>query len=56
MMELAERLQFRVEKHGSSFSLRRVADVSAPVEKENLTLEEVEEFLNTWKLRGFHGG
>jgi hypothetical protein len=26
------------------------------VDKENLTLEEAEEFLNTWKLRGFHGG
>jgi hypothetical protein len=56
MMELARRLQFRVEKHGSSYSLRRVADVSAPVKKENLALGEAEEFLNTWKLRGFHGG
>jgi hypothetical protein len=56
MMELAEQLQFQVEKHGSSYSLRRVADVSAPVEERYLTLEEVEEFLNTWKLRGFHGG
>jgi hypothetical protein len=56
MMELAKRLQFRVEKHGSRYSLRRVADVSAPVEKENFALEEAEDFLNTWKLRGFHGG
>lgn len=56
MMELAKRLQFRVEKHGSRYSLHRTADVSAPVEKESLTLEEAEEFLNTWKLRGFHGG
>jgi hypothetical protein len=56
MMVLAKRLQFQVEKHGSKYSLRRVADVSAPVEKENLGLEETEEFLNTWKLRGFHGG
>jgi hypothetical protein len=55
MMELAKRLQFRLMKHGSSYSLRRVADVSAPVEMENLSLEKVEEFLNTWKLRGFHG-
>ncbi len=55
MMELANRLQFRVEKHESRYSLRRVADVSAPVQ-ENLALEEAEEFLNTWKLRGFHGG
>ena len=56
MMELAKRLQFRVEEHGSRYSLRRTADVSAPVEKESLTLEEAEEFFNTWKLRGFHGG
>jgi hypothetical protein len=56
MMELAKRLQFQVEKHGPKYSLRRVADVSVPVEKENLALEEAEEFLNTWKLRGFHGG
>jgi hypothetical protein len=56
MIELAKQLLFRVEKHGSGYSLRRVADVSAPVEEENMTLEEVEAFLNTWKLRGFHGG
>lgn len=56
MMDLARQLQFRVEKRGSSYSLRRVADVSAPVEEKNLSLEEAEEFLNTWKLRGFHGG
>jgi hypothetical protein len=56
MMELAKRLQFQLEKHASGYSLRRAADVSAPVETENLTLQEVEEFLNTWKLRGFHGG
>jgi hypothetical protein len=56
MMDLAKQLLFQVEKHGSSYSLRRVADVSAPVEEGNLTLEETEAFLNTWKLRGFHGG
>lgn len=55
MMELATRLQFHVEKHESRYSLRRVVDVSAPVQ-EKLALEEAEEFLNTWKLRGFHGG
>jgi hypothetical protein len=56
MMDLAKQLLFQVEKHGSNYSLRRVADVSAPVEEGNLTLEEAEAFLNTWKLRGFHGG
>jgi len=56
MIDLAKQLLFHVEKHGSNYSLRRVADVSAPVEEGNLTLEEAEAFLNTWKLRGFHGG
>jgi hypothetical protein len=56
MLGLAEQLQFHVKKHGSRYSLHRTADVSSPVEMENLSLEEAEEFLNTWKLRGFHGG
>jgi hypothetical protein len=56
MMELARQLQFQVEKHGSKYLLRRVADVSVPVEEKSLTLEKAEELLNTWKLRGFHGG
>jgi hypothetical protein len=56
MFGLAKQLQFQVTKHGSSYSLRRVTDVSEPAEIENVTLEKAEEFLNTWKLRGFHGG
>jgi hypothetical protein len=56
MMDLAKQLQFRVEKHGSKYSLHRDVDVPTPVDKESLALEEAEEFLNTWKLRGFHGG
>jgi hypothetical protein len=56
MTNLAKQLRFRVEKHGSTYSLRRDVDASTPVDKENLTLEEAEEFLNTWKLRGFQGG
>jgi hypothetical protein len=56
MMELAKQLQFVVEKHRDRYSLIRVVDVSAPVEEKSLALEEAEEFLNTWKLRGFHGG
>jgi len=27
-----------------------------PVRHEGLTLDEVEEILNTWKLHGLHGG
>jgi hypothetical protein len=36
------------------FSLYREADVSQPVRHDGLTLDEAEEILNTWKLRGFH--
>lgn len=56
MQALAGQLLFHVEKHGSRYSLCRDVDVSAPVRRDGLTLEEAEELLNTWKLRGFHGG
>jgi hypothetical protein len=56
MRDLAGKLLFEVEKRGSRFMLSRNIDVSKPVRQENLTLEEAEEFLNNWKLRGFHGG
>jgi hypothetical protein len=56
MRELAVMLLFDVDKHGDRFTLARSADVSKPIRHENLTLEEAEELLNTWKLRGFHGG
>ena len=54
--ELAAKLFFTVGKNGGRFTLRRHVDVSAPVAEENLTLEEAEAFLDTWKLRGLHGG
>jgi hypothetical protein len=53
---LAAELLFRIEKQGNRFTLERDADVRGPVRRENLTLDEVEELLETWKLRGFHGG
>jgi hypothetical protein len=53
---LATELLFDVKKRGAGFTLTREADVSAPVRHENLTLDEAEEILNTWKLRGAHGG
>lgn len=56
MHELAAKLLFRVEKHGGRYSLCRDVDVSSPVRREDLTLDEAEELLNTWKMRGFHGG
>jgi hypothetical protein len=30
--------------------------VSSPVREDGLTLQQAEELLNEWKLRGFHGG
>jgi hypothetical protein len=56
MRELAAQLFFEVEKQGDRFSLYRDVDVPAPVRRENLTLDEAEELLHTWQLRGFHGG
>jgi hypothetical protein len=53
---LAAELLFRIEKRGDRFTLERDADVGSRVRRENLTLDEVEELLETWKLRGFHGG
>jgi hypothetical protein len=54
--ELAGKLLFRLERRGARFSLYRDADVSKPVRHDELTLDEVEDILNTWKLRGPHGG
>jgi hypothetical protein len=56
MRELASKLLFTLERQGSRFVLFRDVDVSRPVRHEHLTLDEVENILNTWKLRGPHGG
>jgi hypothetical protein len=56
LRELASKLLFKLQKNGTRFTLTRDVDVSASVRHENLTLEEVEDILNTWKLRGPHGG
>ena len=56
LRELASKLFFSMENEGGRFRLYRDADVSRPVRHEGLTLDEVEEILDTWKLRGFHGG
>ena len=52
---LADQLFFTVEKNGDRFTLKRTADVSEPVCESNLSLDEAEELLRGWKLRG-HGG
>ena len=55
LRELAEKLLFKLERNGQRFTLSRNDDVSATVRHENLTTDEVEDILNTWKLRGPHG-
>jgi hypothetical protein len=56
LFHLAGLLMFEVRKNGDSFSLTRTADTERPLHQEGLSIEEAEEILNTWKLRGLHGG
>jgi hypothetical protein len=56
LLHLAGRLLFEVEKQGDRFTLLRTEDVERPVRQADLTLEQAEKVLNTWKLRGPHGG
>jgi len=56
LQSLAERLQFTIVKTQDHYTLTRTADVPRPVCKEGLTLEQAEDVLETWKLRGPHGG
>ena len=56
LFHLARLLLFEVEKQGDRFNLTRTADIERPLHKEGLTLEQAEEALNAWKLRGLHGG
>jgi hypothetical protein len=49
---LACRLEFSVQKAASRFTLLRTTDVVPPVCEERLTLNQAEELLQTWKLRG----
>ncbi len=56
LFSLAERLQFSVEKTGDRFTLTRTAEVKRPERRSDLTLEQAEELLRRWKLRGLGGG
>ena len=56
LRELAAKLSFRLDRQGLRFALYRDVDVSQPVSRDGLTIDEVEDLLNTWKLRGPHGG
>jgi len=53
---LADKLLFKVEQSGGRFTLTRTADVSKPVRHEQLTIDQAEELLGNWKLRGLGGG
>jgi hypothetical protein len=52
--DLAERLFFELEKSGDRFSLRR--KIGDHARRDDLTLDEVEQVLERWKLEGPHGG
>jgi hypothetical protein len=56
LRQLAAKLFFTLEHKDSRYDLYRDVDVSRPVLHEGLTLDEAEEILNRWKLRGPHGG
>jgi hypothetical protein len=56
MRKLAKQLFFDVHQRDGRFTLTRSVDVPAPVRHEDLTLDQALEILNTWKLRGPHGG
>ena len=53
---LADKLFFTVEKTGEQFTLKRTVDVEEPVYESNLSLDQAEQLLQSWKLRGLHGG
>ena len=53
---LADQLLFKVDRDGEGFTLTRTADVSKPVRHERLTIDQAEELLGNWKLRGLGGG
>jgi hypothetical protein len=56
LRELASKLFFTLKSQGSRFALYRDVDVPEIVRHDDLTFDEVEDILNTWKLRGPHGG
>jgi hypothetical protein len=56
MRELAARLYFEVGKTDAGFSLYRESGVDHPVRHDGLSIDEAEDLLNKWKLRGLHGG
>jgi hypothetical protein len=51
LREVASKLFFTLK-----ISLYRDVDVPEPIRHDGLSLDEVEDILNIWKLRGPHGG
>jgi hypothetical protein len=56
LREVASKLFFTLKNQGLRFSLYRDVDVPEPIRHDGLSLDEVEDILNIWKLRGPHGG
>jgi hypothetical protein len=56
LRHLAQELEFSMEKHGDRFTLVRTADLERPERESALTLDQVEDVLRRWKLRGLGGG
>ena len=56
LRELASELQFSMEKQDERFTLTRTAQVERPEVESGLTLDQVEDVLRRWKLRGLGGG
>lgn len=53
---LADKLFFKLTREAGRYSLCRTVGLSGPAPREDLTLDEVEQELEKWKLRGYHGG
>ena len=56
LRHLAEELEFGMEKSGERFTLTRTTDVERTERASDLTLDQVEDVLRRWKLRGLGGG
>jgi hypothetical protein len=56
LREVASKLFFTLKNQGLRFSLYRDVDVPEPIRHDGLSLDEVEDILDIWKLRGPHGG
>jgi hypothetical protein len=49
-------MYFKLTRQGDRYSLCRTVGLSGPARRENPSLDEVEQELEKWELRGYHGG